>query len=166
MRKLLSVLILSTFTLSCIPSANACGDKTLRVGRGIRFYQAFASRHPSSILLYSSAIASGKSPQLLDYLKRVGHKPKAVGDLAHLREALKSEHYDIILTELADAGDVQNQMYLSTSRPVLIPVVMKRTRDDEAAAARQYKVIIKNPTSLDDFLAAVQVVMKAKSNKS
>lgn len=166
MRKLLSILIVSAFLLAGVTDANACGDKTLRVGKGIRFYQAFASRHPSAILLYSRAIASGKSPQLLDYLKRVGHKPKAVGDAGQLRDALKSAQYDIVLTDFADAADVQNQVNFSTPTTVVVPVLFKRPKVEEAAAARQYKVMVKNPTSLDDFLAAVQVVMKAKSNKA
>lgn len=166
MRKLLSILIVSTFTLSGLTHVNACGDKTLRVGHGIRMYQALAAKHPSAILLYSADIASGKSPQLLDYLKKVGHKPRAVGDAAHLSEALKSGQYDIVLTELADAAKVQKQVESSTPRPVVVPVLFRRSRAEEVGAMRQYKVIVKNPTSLDDFLAAVQLVMKAKSNKS
>ncbi len=166
MRKLLSVLIVSTFTLSGVTGANACGDKTLRVGRGIRMYQMLAARHPSAILIYSPAIAAGKAPQLMEILKRVGHRPEAVGDVAHLSAALKSGQYDLVLTELADAAKVQRQVDASAPKTVVVPVVDKRPKAEEAAAARQYKVIVKNPTSGEDFLAAVQQVMKAKANRS
>ncbi len=166
MRKLLSVLIVSTFTLSGIMDANACGDKTLRVGRGIRFHQMFASRHPSAILIYSPAIPAGKAPQLRDYLKKIGHKPYAVDDAAHLSEALKSGQYDLVLTDLADAANLQREVASSNFRTVVVPVVYKRAKAEETAAAKQYKFIVKNPTSGDDFLAAVYQVMKSKANKS
>ncbi len=166
MRKLLSVLIVSTFTLSGIMDANACGDKTLRVGRGIRFQQMFASRHPSAILIYSPAIPGGKAPQLRDYLKKIGHKPYAVDDSARLSEALKSGQYDLVLTDLADAANVQRQVESSTPRTVVVPVLFTHAKAEETAAARQYKVIVKNPTSGDDFLAAIYQVMKSKARQA
>jgi len=166
MRKLLSLLFVSIFALSGLINANACGDKTLRVGRGIRFYQPFASRHPSTILIYSPIIASGKSPQIMDFLKKVGHKPKAVGDTDQLSAALRSVKYDLVLTDLADAANVQKQVDSLAPRTVVVPVVDNRTKAEETAAARQYRFIVKNPKSLDDLAAAVQHVMKAKTNKS
>jgi hypothetical protein len=164
MRKLLSMLIVSTFALSGMMDANACGDKTLRVGRGIRFHKVFASAHPSAILIYSPAIPGGKAPQLSDYLKKVGHKPYVVDDPARLSAALKSGQYDLVLTDFAEAANVQRQ--IGSSRTVVVPVVYKRPKAEEAAAARQYKVIVKNPTRGDDFLPAVYQVMKSKSSKA
>jgi hypothetical protein len=169
MRRLLSILIVSTFMLSAMMDANACGDKTLRVGRGIRFrqfHQMFASGHPSSILIYSPAIPGGKAPQLIDYLKKIGHKPYAVDDAARLSEALKSGQYDLVLTDFADAANVQRLVESSSPRTVVVPVVFKRPKAEETAAARQYKFIVKNPKSGDDFVAAVYQVMKSKANKA
>lgn len=168
MRKLFSVLIVSTFTLLAMMDVSACGDKTLRVGRGIRFQQmsAYASRHPSTILIYSPAIPSGKAPQLRDYLKRIGHKPYVVDDTARLSEAIRSGQYDVVLTDYAEAASLQRQIASSIPRTVVVPVMFKRGKAEETAAAKQYKVIVKNPTSGDDFLAAVYQVMKSKANKS
>lgn len=166
MKKLLSVLIVSTFMLSGMMDVNACGDKTLRVGKGIRFQQMFASRHPSAILIYSPAIPGGKAPQLRDYLKKIGHKPYVVDDTARLNEALKSGQYDMVLTDFAEAANLRRQIASSTPRTMVVPIVYKRPKAEEAAAAREYKVIVKNPTSGEDFLAAVYQVMKSKANKS
>ena len=73
---------------------------------------------------------------------------------------------DMAAEKLADAAKVQRQVDDSAPKTVVVPVVDKRPKAEEAAAARQYKVIVKNPTSGEDFLAAVQQVMKAKANKS
>jgi hypothetical protein len=166
MRKIVFVLILSTITLPGMIDANACGDKTLRVGRGIRFHQMFASRHPSAILIYSPAIPGGKAAQLSDYLRKVGHRPYAVYDVAHLSEALKSGHYDLVLSDLAEADNLQKQAASSSPRTAVVPVVYKRSKAEEAATARHYKFIVKNPTNGDDFLAAIYQVMKSKTSKA
>lgn len=166
MRRLLSILIVSAFTLSGMMNANACGDKTLRVGRGIRFHQMFASRHPSAILIYSAAIPNGKAPQLRDYFKKVGHKPYLVDDAAGVSEALKSGQYDLVLTDFGEAANLQRQTASFSPRTTVVPVVFKRPKAEEAAASRQYKVVVKNPTSGDDFLAAVYQVWKSKGGKA
>jgi hypothetical protein len=168
MKKLLSVLIVSTFMLSGMLDVNACGDKTLRVGKGIRFQQmsAYASRHPSAILIYSPAIPGGNAIKLRDYLKRIGHKPSLVDSAARLSEAISLGQYDLVLTDFAEAGNLQKQIASSSTRTVVVPVMLKHTKAEETAAARQYKVIVKNPTSADDFVAAVYQVMKSKANKS
>jgi DNA-binding NtrC family response regulator len=166
MRNLLSFLFVSIFTLSGLINANACGDKTLRVGRGIRFFQLYASSHPSTILIYSQEIASEKSPPIVDFLKRVGHKPKAVGNTAQLSAALRSVNYDLVLTDLTDAATVQKQVDSLTPKTVVVPVVGNHSKAEKTAAARQYKFIVKNATTLDEFAEAVQRVMKAKTNKS
>jgi len=166
MGKLISVLIVSTITLSAMTDANACGDKTLGVGRGIRFQQIqrmLAARHPSTVLIHTPAIPAAKAPKLKDYLIKIGHKPDIVEHFSDLAEAVKSGQYDLVLIDLADAGNLQRQIESSGSRTVVVPVVYKRTKAEEAAAARQYKVVVKNPTHGDDFLAAVYEVMKSRA---
>lgn len=166
MRKLLSVLIVSTVMLSGVMDTNACGDKTLGVGRGIRFQrfqQSFAARHPSTVLIHTPAIPAAKAPQLKDYLIKIGHKPHIVEHFSDLGEALKSGQYDLVLIDLPDAGNLQRQIESFGSKAVVVPVVYNRTKAEKAAAARQYKVVVKNPTNGDDFVAAVYEVMKSKA---
>lgn len=166
MRRLLFVLIVSTVVLSGLTDADACGDKTLRVGRGTRFQvqRAFAARHPSAILIQASAIPAGKAPLLRDYLQKVGHRPEVVEDSAHLGEAVRSGRYDLVLTDLADADDLRRQVESSSFKTAVVPVMFKRSKGEVAAAARQYKVIVKNATSGDDFLQAVYEVMHSKAH--
>lgn len=159
MRYFLSLLIVSAVASSGLLNANACGDKTLRVGRGIRFYKVFAARHPSAILIHTPAIPDGKAPQLNAYLQKVGYKTRTVDDTAQLSEALKSGQYQLALVDLADAANMQRQVESAASKTVIVPVVYKRAKAEQAAAARQYKVIVKNPTDGEDFLAAIYKVM-------
>jgi hypothetical protein len=49
---------------------------------------------------------------------------------------------------------------------MVVPVMFKRPKAEEAAAARQYKVIVKNPRYGEDFLPAVYEVMKSRSKKA
>ena len=164
MRKLHTVLIVSTFLLSVVTDVNACGDKTLAVGRGIRMYEMSARHNPSAILIYSPTIAAEKTSPLMQILKRVGHRPTAVGNAAQLSAALKSAQYDLVLTELADVSNVQRQVDAFAPKTVVVPVLYKVSKAEQASAARLYKVIVKNPTTGADYLAAVHQVMKAKTS--
>jgi hypothetical protein len=170
MRKLLVAMALVSITLlSSLMRADACGDKTLRVGRGIRFHRMFAAAHPAAILIYapsdSAAISPAKVPQLQSYLKNVGHRPYAVADFDKLSEALKSGHYDLVMTDLADAARLRKEIESSSWRPVVVPVFFKLTKAETAAAEKQYRIIVKNSARADDYLAAIYEVMKSKTHQ-
>lgn len=165
MRKFILVLIASTVTFSGIKLADACGDKTMRVKSGLR-YRQIASKHPSSILIHTAALPAGKAAQLRDFLKDIGHKATAFDDVNRLSDDLKTGQYDLVLTALAEAPNLQKQVESFTPKTMVVPVMFKRTKVEEAAAARQYKVIVKNPTGGEDFLYAIYQVMKSRSKKA
>ena len=160
MRKLIITLIALSATWSAANVASGCGDKTMRVGGGLRFHQIEAKKNPSSVLIYSRALPEGKAPKLQQFLKDVGHKANTVDRVDHISAALKNAHYDLVLTDLADAADLQRQVASVSPKTVVVPVTFK---SDEAAAAKQYKVVVKNPKYAEDFLKAINQVMKARS---
>lgn len=160
MKKLVITLIALSATLSAARIANACGDKTMRVGGGLRFYQREAKKSPSSILIYTRAVPPGRASRLQDFLKTVGHKANTFDKVDHVSEALKTAHYDLVLTDLADAADLQKRVASVSPKTVVVPVMFK---SEEAGAARQYKVIVKNPKYAEDFLPAINQVMRARS---
>ena len=162
MRKFISLLIFSTVTIAAITDANACGDKTLRVGHSIRYYQSFAARHPAAILIHTAAIPSSNAPQLSNFLKEVGYKTQVVDEFAQLSEATKSGQYDIVLIGAAEAANLQQQAGSSGSRTVIVPVVHKQTTKAQRTAVSGYKTIVKDPKYGEDFLIAVYKVYKAK----
>ncbi len=161
MKKLLLVLLISATTSLGVIDVNACGDKTMRVG-GIRFHKVFAREHPANILIYSPAIPKGKAAQLSKYLQEYGHKAKYVEDAGSLRDAAGSGQYDLVLTDLADAANLKRNLEVSSSRTMVVPVVLKPSKADQNAA-KQYKVVVTNPSSGEDFLIAVWQVYRTKS---
>ena len=170
MRKLLLlVLTVSTITLPGLTDANACGDKLLRIGRNFRFHATYAKKRPARMLIYtppnSTTLPGAKAAQIQDYFQKVGHKPLAVENIEKLNEALKSGHYDLVLTDFADAATLQRQVQGSPSQTVVLPVLYKRSKGEEAAAAKQYPVMVKNPKDASDFLQAIYNVMKARATE-
>lgn len=163
MRKLTFVLIASIIGLSPIQLANACGDKTMRVKTGLRYYQAQAASHPSTILIHSPALPAGKAGELRDFLNKVGHKATAIDDIGRVTNDLKTRHYDLVLTSLAEASNLQKEVNSFTPKTIVVPVLLKPSKAEEQAA-KQYKVQVKNPTDGLDFLIAVNKAMK-QSNK-
>ena len=171
MRRIILALAISSGILSLsLMAADACGDKSLRIGRGARFQRTM---RPAAILVYlpprSPVTVAAKapqfqsmSPQLQSLLKKAGHKPYAVEDAGQLSEALKSGQYDLILTDLADAATLQKQIESSSSKPVVVPVGYKLTKAEAGAAKKQYQYLVKNPGSADEYLDAIDEAMKSK----
>jgi hypothetical protein len=167
MRKLSFVLIVATIIGLCpVQFANACGDKTMRVKTGLRFYQTQIAKHPSKILIHSAALPAGKAIELRDFLNKVGHKATALDDVASIKNNLRDTHYDLVLTNLAEAPDLQKQVESFTPKTRVVPVLLKQPEAEAKAAAKQYRVIVKNPKDGLDFVIAVAKVMDLQSQKS
>ena len=166
MRKLSFVLIATIIGLSPVQFVNACGDKTMRVKTGLRFYQTQIAKHPSSILIHSAALPAGKAVELRDFLNKVGHKATAMDDVDSIKNNLRNAHYDLVLTNLAEAPDLQKQVESFTPKTRVVPVLFKLPDAEAKAVARQYKVIVKNPKDGLDFVIAIAKVMDSQSQKS
>lgn len=166
MRKLVVALTTTLVIQIGMPYANACGDKTMRVKTGLRYYQPQAAKHPSTILIHSAALPAGKAVELRDFLNKVGHKATSLDDVASIKNSLRSSHYDLVLTDLAEAPELQKQVESFTPKTVVVPVLFKQPKSEAKAAAKQYKVIVNNPTDGIDFLIAVSRVMNSHSKKS
>jgi len=118
-RILLAVVVIAGVVLLSIAVADACGDKSLRIGRGIRFQR---SSHPTAVLIYLPSNAT-RAAQLQSMLKRVGHKADSAQDAGRLSEALTSGQYDLVFAEFAEAAKLARQIETSRSKPVLVPVI-------------------------------------------
>jgi hypothetical protein len=88
----------------------ACGDKFLLVGRGVKFRQAYAAIYPASIVLYAqpqqSAAKAIRDPRLQSGLTAAGHRVTIAEDEGSLTHALESDRVDLILTDAADADRI------------------------------------------------------------
>lgn len=164
MRKVLVVVFTAVLAQLGLHHGQACGDKTMRAKTGLRYYEQ-AKQHPSKILIYSASLPPGKAVELRDHLNEIGHKATAMDDLSSVKNGISNSHYDLVLTNLAHAPDLQVQVQNSTSKTVVVPVLLKQPTE-EKAASKQYKVIVRNPKDLTDFLIAVSRVMSSQSKKS
>lgn len=170
MRKsLLLVLTLATIAPPGLTDANACGDKLLRIGKNFRNNQRFVKERPARMLIYtppnSATLPGAAAAKIQDYFLKVGHKPLAVGNINKLNEALKSGHFDLILTDFADAATLQRQVGASPSQPSVLPVLYQRSDGEAASASRLYRAMVKNPKDQRDFLEAIDKVMKYRATR-
>jgi len=157
-RIVLATVTIAGVVLLSIPGAEACGDKALRIGRGIRFQRP---SQPAAVLIYIPS-NSQRATQLQSMLKKVGHKSYAAPGADKLSEALRSGQYDLVLVDFAEAAGVEKQIGTSSSKPVVIPVVPNGTKAEVAAARKQYGNVVKNPHSADQYLDAIETAMRSR----
>jgi len=166
MRKVLVVVFTAVLIQLGLNYAHACGDKTMRVKTGLRYYQPKAAKNPSKILIYSASLPNGKAVELRDFLNKVGHKATTMDDVGSIKNNLRYSYYNLVLTNLTEAPELQKQVESFTPKTVVVPVLLKLPDSEVKAAKAQYKVTIKNPKDGLDFLIAVAKVMDSQSKRS
>jgi hypothetical protein len=149
---LLIALLAVTFTVADLA---ACGDKFLRVGRSSRM-RAYASVHPSPILVYAPRWTQKGIGDFEDILKHAGHKPLTVTTHAALVEAFGSRKYEVVITGYPDAAAVQKDLATLPVRPELVPVVYKASKADVSKAAATYRCVIR-PEKMTPFEALADI---------
>ena len=157
-RTLTSLVIVSGMFLVSIAAVNACGDKALRIGRGIRFQRAV---NPKSILIYIPSNVT-RASQVQSLLKKVGHKPYSVQNENNLGEALKSGKYDLVFTDLGAAPNLAHQIGNSSSKAVLVAVVSEGTKSEVKTAQKQYNHVVKDPHNAISYLEAIEEATRVK----
>lgn len=159
MRRTLIVfaMLFGIFLLS-IAVVNACGDKALRIGRGIRFQRA---TRPTSVIIYIPSNVK-RAQQVESLLKKVGHKPYAVQSENTLNEAIRSGQYALVFSDLQAASTVTHQIENSSSKPVLVAVVSDGTKAEVKAAQKQYNHIVKDPHDAISYLEAIEEATHTK----
>lgn len=167
MRKAIAIAGFVVVVLSLAATAAlGCGDKMLVLGSGVRFQHAYAAVHPASILLYmrqnSAVPAAVRDAQLQPALRQAGHKVYTVEDRAQLDQALKSGNYDLVLADLSDAETLEQAAQAAPSRPVVLPVVYKPTKAEEAAAGKNHQCVVKAPNKAGHYLAVIDEAMELK----
>ena len=135
MPRRLCVLVLSLVTIGFgCADAFACGDKFLRLGRSPRF-RAYASVHPSSILVYAPRWTRRGIVDFEQMLKRAGHKPVIVTTAAAMSQAFAGGKYNVVISNYSDTGAVAKELEAIVSRPALLPLMYKATKAEAAEAA-------------------------------
>ena len=156
MPRRLSVFILSLVILaSGCTAAFACGDKFMRVGRSSRF-RAYASVHPSSILVYAPRWTRQGIADFEQMLKRAGHKPVTVTTPAAMSQAFVGGTYNVVISSYSDTGAVRKELEGLPSRPALLPLMYKATKAESADAEAAFRCLLK-PEKMTPFQALEEI---------
>ena len=145
-------------------AAEACGDKFLLLGRGVKFQRAYAAIYPASIVIYAqpqrSAAKAIRDPRLQSDLKLAGHRVSVVESEAALVRALKSERVDLVLTDVADADRTSTEG--AASKPTVLPVMYEPTREEAKRIEARYQCRLKSSDRADRYLRTIDDAMKVR----
>ena len=135
MRRLTACALLLALIALSGPRAIACGDKLLAIGRGLRFQHLSAARQ-AKLVIYSAGAQRGplSSIKLQTTLKSAVHRVQIVQDRTQLDDALKAGQVDVVLVEDAELAGITRQLQVASSRPAILPIFVKPSKADFAAA--------------------------------
>lgn len=166
MRKLaLAVLLSAGVVVCCGVSANACGDKLLVLGRGIRLGTLLGNR-PVKILAYQHAGTHGADlitdSQFQSALKSAGYQLRVVRDTEELEVALRLGKYDLLLADTADSDALESTLQSSAAAPTLIPIVYQPTKADLVTVEKRYRYVLKASRKGGGNLSAIEQALETK----
>ena len=161
------VLPLAIFTLGLFTTNHieACGDKFLLLGRSLKYRQTIAAAHPARVLLYTTAGSSAgqtdSNRQFAALLTLAGHTVKVADSPQSLSRALDSGRFDLIVVELADGPYVRQVIARQSGVSVVVPLIGKTTRADEAALKREYGVLLKKSAGPREAVSALDRALQS-----
>lgn len=144
--------------------ASACGDKFLLLGRSLRYEEAYAAKHPASVILYAAPSTGFATvqPEVFMLLKKAGHKAVAVDTRAALAEALKSTPFDVVFADVADLEAASADVAAAGSHAVVLAVIHAPSETEKKAAEKKYSCLLSAKGKDRHFLAVVNEVMRLR----
>ena len=170
-RPLLGAVLGSALAALAAPGLLACGDKFVLLGRGLRFSETSRAKHPAAVLIYarpgSEVDAAQHDFRLDSVLKRVGHNPLVVEDASDLQKQLALGRWDIVLTDLQSAAEVQKEGEKITPQPFVIPLLYNSSGEELATAQKQYGCLLKaskKTKDAKDLFGIIDEAMEARAH--
>lgn len=172
-----ALVIVSALAFQSAIPLDACGDKLFMLGRGLRF-QSRHSPRPATVLLYLPAEPRGgllSDPKLESALSEAGHTIRSVSSKEELSDALRTGQYDVLLTDLAEASELQRTPVVVGHSLIVVPAVHlvastspQQVKADTARAAKEFSLVVQVPGRPGHYCAAVDKAMelKLKRNRS
>jgi hypothetical protein len=168
MRKLLGVIVGIAVTSMTWGPAEACGDKFLLVGRGVRFQRAYAAVHPANILIYARSTTDAnraiRDPQFHKTLRQAGHQLSVIEDATLFQHALRLSSFDIVLADLTEAPAIDSLLATTPSQPKALYV--EYPTGSTKALASQFMCELKAGDRATRFLDRIEEEMKARRPKA
>jgi hypothetical protein len=162
---LLSIVILSVPALW--RAAEACGDKLLLVGRGVKFGRAYASEYPGHILVYAQPSIDLKAPirdpGLYKRLRQAGHAVSVIENATLLEQALRTVAIDVVLADVAEATALEPLAAAGLSRPATRYVLSRSSNKEEAKRLQQqFTCPLKGSDGAARYLDVIEETMKER----
>lgn len=168
MRKRVGVMVGIAMTSMMWGPAEACGDKFLLVGRGVRFQRAYAAVHPANILIYARASTDAaraiRDPQFHKTLRQAGHRLSVIEDATLFQHALGLSSFDIVLADLTEAPTIDPLVATGLSRPKALYV--EYPKGSTKALASQFMCELKAGDRATRFLDRIEEEMKARRSQA
>ena len=169
LRRRFLVFLLAGMVLSfSVPVLEACGDRLLVLGRGVRF-PIMEALHPASILHFMNP--ARQEPALGDtklkaILAQAGHRLHSVTSAKEFAEAVQTGQYDLVLIDYADAPGVEEMLQKTVSRPLLLPFLYTQDKEAISAARDRYGLVLKAPGRIGYMLATLDSAMELKERRN
>ena len=171
-RVFIAAAIVVTLALQNAVPIDACGDKLLMLGRGLRFQSHHTPRAAAVLLYLPAAARSGgalSDPRLESALTEAGHTVRTVASRAEMSDALRTGQYDVLVADLAEAPALQRNPVAGASNPILLPAVyllaatnQQQAKSDTARAAKDFSLVVQVPGRAGHYCAAVDRAMELK----
>jgi DNA-binding NtrC family response regulator len=123
--------------------------------------------HPASILAYGgpnsavSAVVRDLGGQAA--LNLAPYKITSVESPERFSDELKTELFDVVLIDASDLNALGEQARLAPYKPVLLPVVSKSNKAETVAAGKQFRRVLKAPSSASQYLETIDDALEARS---
>jgi hypothetical protein len=141
----------------------------MAIGRGVRFQHAYKTPHPVSILIYlkpgSRVEQADKKFLLRSTLAAVGHRVYSVQNSADVGQSITSGSYDLVLADVADIADLENELRLLPSRPLVIPVLYKVSKAEDSLAEIHYHWVVRARGNAGQMLVTIDAAIDDKLRK-
>jgi protein-L-isoaspartate O-methyltransferase len=160
MRRLL--LLALTVALSWSPSALACGDKFLIIGRGAGYRTRYVAIHPASILLLGATAAGNGDVDVRQILQRAGHRVDYEPDAGRIDTALRSKPYDFVIVPLDSVSQTESRVQSLAPGALVVPIIFASTEQEVKQVEKQYECIAHSEEKQRNFLAVLDDAMSMR----
>jgi hypothetical protein len=135
--------------LAALP-VHACGEGQFNMGQGMR-YQGYLAPRPATVLVYDQDPIQRRS--IYQGLNRAGHHLTVARTEDDLARALRSKHFDVVISDLGDTGAI----HAGSAR--LLPVVLRQQRN-EAGIRSRFQVFLLDGASLGQYLKGIDRLLQ------
>jgi CheY-like chemotaxis protein len=158
-RSFATALVISV-ALGVSPVALACGEGIFHMGDGLT-YQGYLAPRPAIVLVYQDNAGMPRAERIAVYrgLVQAGHRVTVANGPDALSRALREQHYDVVIADLAAERAVVAATSASGAAPKLLPVVARSERNAPAVRERQAGFVL-DGASLGQYLRHINQLMK------